>query len=69
MKISVIVKPNSKKESIEKLSTGEYVVRVNAPAIEGRANEAVIEALSTHFGVRKSAIRIVSGEKSKKKIS
>lgn len=68
MKITVAVKPNSKKELVEQQPDGSYVVRVNAPPIEGRANERVIELLSEHFRLPKSLIALVGGQKSKKKI-
>lgn len=68
MKISVTVKPNSRKEGIEKQDDGSYIVRANAPATEGRANERVIELLAKHFGVSKSRIDLNSGARSKKKI-
>lgn len=68
MRVDVVVKPNSKKPGIEKLPSGAYRVAVKAPAIEGRANEAVIAVLADHFGVPKSAIAIVRGLKGKKKV-
>jgi uncharacterized protein (TIGR00251 family) len=43
-------------------------VYLTAPAIEGRANEALIKILSAHFQVRKGDIRIVRGEKGRDKI-
>ncbi len=68
MKISVQVKTKSKKESVEILSDGIFVVRVNAPPVEGKANERIQELLSEYFQVRKSSITLVSSPKSKKKI-
>lgn len=68
MKITVTVKPNSKKEIVEELPDGTYVVRVNVPPIEGKANERVVELLSEHFRQPKSLITLISGQKSKKKI-
>lgn len=68
MKIEVHVKPNSRKEGIEKTAAGIYKVSVNAPPQEGRANEAVVELLAEHFGVSKSSIRLVRGQTSKKKL-
>ena len=61
MKIKVIVKPNAKKQKVEKISEVEYRVFVNAPPTEGKANEAVIHALSSFFDVKKSAIQILTG--------
>ncbi len=68
MKISVRVKPNSKEEKVDKLLENEYVLRVKAPPKEGKANLAVIELLSEHFGIAKSRIVILKGHKSKNKI-
>jgi len=36
--------------------------------LEGRANEALVEFLAEHFGVKRSAIEIVKGLKSRHKI-
>ncbi|AZZ38253.1 hypothetical protein CIK05_01375 [Bdellovibrio sp. qaytius] len=68
MKITVAVKPNSKKELVEQLADGSYMVRVNVPPVDGKANERVIELLSEYFRQPKSLIALVSGPKSKKKI-
>ncbi len=67
MKITVQVKPNSKKEAVERLADGTYVVRVNAPPVEGKANERVIELLAQHLGVPKTRIELVSGHHAKRK--
>lgn len=68
MKITVSVKPNNKAEKVEMTEEGHYLVRVNAPPVEGKANERVIELLSEHFKVPKSRIQLASGGKSKKKV-
>lgn len=72
MKIRAIVKPNSKKGplAVEKSDEqGEFFeVFVREPAIEGRANLAVVKILSERFGVAKSRISLKKGEKSKFKI-
>lgn len=67
-KIWILVKPRARQEKIERISESEYTVWVRAPAHEGKANEAVIELLAGHFSVPKSSVRIVLGEKSKKKL-
>lgn len=68
MKITVRAKTNSKKESVEKAEDGTYVVRVNVPPIEGRANERIVELLSEHFDVPKRSIELVSGHQGRQKI-
>ena len=45
-----------------------YIVKVNAPAAEGRANERLIELLSEHFKRPKRNISIIKGFKSKNKL-
>ncbi len=68
MLLTLTVKPNSKKEFVEKVSEGEYRVAVRAQAVDGKANEAVIEALAEYFHIRKSAISIKNGKTGRKKI-
>jgi uncharacterized protein (TIGR00251 family) len=68
MKISITVKPRCKKEKVERLPDGSYRVAVAAPPHEGKANEAVVEALAQFFGVAKSKIQIVKGTSGRKKI-
>ena len=66
--ISLTVKPNARHASIEKISESEFRIAVRAPAQEGAANRAVIEALAEFFAVPKSTIRIVRGQSSRKKL-
>jgi uncharacterized protein (TIGR00251 family) len=68
MQISVTVHPNSKKPRIEPDLFNGLHVYVSQPPLEGRANLAVIEALSEHFKVKKYNIMLLSGAKSKKKV-
>ena len=66
-KLTISVKPNARRAKIEKRSATEYVVWVSAPAREGRANDAVVAMLAEHFAVPKSSLRIVRGERAKRK--
>jgi uncharacterized protein (TIGR00251 family) len=68
VKLSVSVKPSARQEKVDQLSAAEYVVWVRAPAREGRANEAVVALLAKHLAVPKSSLRVVRGEKARKKI-
>ena len=47
---------------------GRLKVRVTAPAVGGKANKAVIKLLAGHLGVKKSAITIVQGLRSRHKV-
>lgn len=68
MKISLKVKANSRQEKIEKVSERQFLVWVNDPAKDGKANKAVIELLSAYFSIAKSRIVILRGEKNKNKL-
>ena len=43
-------------------------IAVQAPAVEGRANSALVEFLADKFGVAKSYVELVSGELSRSKV-
>ena len=66
LKIRVI--PNAKKNSFAGYREGELVLRLNAPAIEGKANKAAVEFVSRYFSVPRSAVLLVGGERSRHKI-
>jgi uncharacterized protein len=67
-KLKVRVIPNAKKTEFAGYREGELVLRLNAPALEGKANKAAVEFVSRYFGVSRSAVLMVSGEKSRHKI-
>ena len=67
-KLKVRVIPNAKKSEWNGYRENELVLRLNAPAVEGKANQAAIEFVSRFFGVSRSAVLLVSGEKTRHKI-
>jgi hypothetical protein len=66
MKIRVI--PNSRKTEFSGYRDDELVLRVNAPAVEGKGNKAVVEFVSDYLGVSRSAVLLIRGERSRHKI-
>jgi hypothetical protein len=65
MRIKVHVVPGSSRPDVE---PGEpWCVHVHARPAEGKANEEVLQILSHHFGVARSAVRIVNGHASRSK--
>ena len=68
MRIRVSVRPNSRTEETRERPDGSLLVRVRAPAREGKANEAVIRAVAAHLGCARSHIRLVSGHRGKLKV-
>jgi hypothetical protein len=67
MNVEIRVIPNAKKNAITRTGDG-ITVRLTALPLEGRANEELIRYLSDVLKVRKSAIRIVRGEKNRRKV-
>jgi len=65
--IDVKVIPNAKKNAV--LREGDKLkVYVNAPAVSGKANKAVVEMLAEFFKVKKRDVNIVRGERSREKV-
>lgn len=68
MILKVEAHPNSKREVVEKVAEGFYKVYVKEKPVEGKANKAIVEALSDFFKIPKSKILLKKGEKGKIKI-
>ena len=69
MLVRVKVIPRSAaSEIVGELADGTLKVKIAAPPERGKANEALIALLASHFGVPKSAITIVSGHTSALKL-
>jgi uncharacterized protein (TIGR00251 family) len=64
---AVRVTPRASREGIEGEYQGALKVRLTAPPLEDRANEALRRLLAARLNVPLSAVRIVSGEKSRNK--
>jgi uncharacterized protein YggU (UPF0235/DUF167 family) len=45
-----------------------YTLYTKEPPMEGRANDAYVRLLAEHFGVSRSAVRLLSGAASKTKV-
>jgi uncharacterized protein (TIGR00251 family) len=67
VKVSVRIVPRARREKIEPFGAG-LKIHVREPALEGRANERVVELLAEHYGVRRSAVSILLGEKRRDKV-
>jgi uncharacterized protein len=63
----VRVQPRASKDEIAGETNGAFKVRLQAPALENRANEALVEFLAQLLKTPKSAVRILSGERSRTK--
>jgi hypothetical protein len=68
MKLTVKVKPNSRKNEVKRTEDGTLTVFVTDSPIEGKANAKLIELLSEYLEKPKRCIYIVAGFKSRNKI-
>lgn len=67
LKLRVV--PNAKRSECIGIipGTGEIKIKLAAPAVDGKANKALVEFLAKTIGVPKNAIEIVRGEKNRNK--
>jgi uncharacterized protein (TIGR00251 family) len=63
--LAVRVQPRASKTEIGGVMDGALKVRLQAPALEDRANEALCEFLAHLLKTHKSAVRILSGHRSR----
>jgi len=61
-------KPRSSRQRLTIDASGEMRLEIHAAATEGQANEACIEFLARALRLPKSAVSIVSGERSRRKL-
>jgi len=66
MKINVKVIPGAKRNVIHK-NKDIWKIYLTAPPVNGKANKALITLLAKRYKVRKSAIHIIKGLKSRLK--
>jgi uncharacterized protein (TIGR00251 family) len=65
---AIRVLPRSSKCELAGLQGDALKIRITAPPVEGRANEACIRFLASLFNVSKNRIAIEAGHKSKNKL-
>jgi len=67
MNIEIKVVTRAKRPEIMREGAGLKIKLISLPR-EGRANEELVETLAAFFGVRKSEVVILRGEKDKRKV-
>jgi len=65
--LSIRVQPRASRAEISGLHDESLKIKVVSPPLEGRANQECVELLSKLFGISKSNIKVVAGEKSRHK--
>jgi uncharacterized protein (TIGR00251 family) len=67
VKIALRVITNAKKREIKMEGSSLKIKLISSPR-EGKANQELVNFLSSIFGVKKSEIKIIRGEKERKKL-
>jgi uncharacterized protein len=67
MIINLKIVPNAKTEKLVQ-EQDRYKVYVAAPAVDGKANQRLVEFLAGHFKVKRSAVTILRGQTSRLKV-
>ena len=68
VRFRVKVQARARRGEIAGVHAGALRLRVTAPALEGRANQAVVALLAEHLQVAKSSIKITRGERAPLKL-
>jgi uncharacterized protein len=66
--LAIRVQPRAKRTEIAGERGGAVVVRVAAPPVDGKANDAVRRLIAQRLGVPRSAVEIVRGESARDKL-
>ena len=66
--LRVALKPQSRREGVSGLQADYLKVAVKAPAVEGKANRALIDALARLFGCSRSQVAIEQGQACRNKL-
>lgn len=67
MRLNIRVIPNAKQNKVVH-EENRLKVYLTAPAIEGKANKALIQFLAEHFQTKRNSVKIIKGEKSRDKV-
>jgi uncharacterized protein (TIGR00251 family) len=64
----VHAQPGAKRSAVAGLHGERLKVRIAAPAVDGRANDALERYLAEALDVPRAAVRVVKGERSRDKV-
>ena len=65
--VSLRVTPGARRSEVIDSDGDRLRIRIAAPAIEGKANAEVARFIAALFGVRRSAVSVVRGDRSRDK--
>jgi uncharacterized protein (TIGR00251 family) len=65
--LPVRAKPNARRPGVQGEQNGALKVAVTAPPEDGRANQALVEALREVLGLKRSQIELIAGQTARDK--
>ena len=66
--LSVRIVPGSKRSKIVGLYGDALKIQIASPAVDGKANQSLIDFISKEFGVAKGSIEILKGHQNRSKL-
>lgn len=67
-RITVRLTPRAARDEVAGFDGDVLRVRVTAPPVDGRANDALVRLLAKRLGVRRGAVSVVGGRTSRRKV-
>jgi uncharacterized protein (TIGR00251 family) len=68
MELRVRVTARASRDELAGLRDGVLHVRVSAPPVDGRANQAVTRLIAKAVGVGRTSVTVIKGERSRDKV-
>jgi uncharacterized protein (TIGR00251 family) len=65
--LNLHVQPGAKRSEFAGRHGERVKIRLAAPAVDNKANEALVDFLAQHYGVPRRSVRIAAGLKSRQK--
>jgi len=67
LRLQLQVQPRAKGDAVTGRHGDHFRVRLNAPPVDGKANERLVRFLAEEFGVTKGKVEITAGQTSRRK--
>lgn len=68
LRIAVHVQPNASRSEVSGEVEGALKIRLNAPPVDGKANEALERFIADRLGVSRRAVSVTHGHASRQKL-
>ena len=66
--LQVRVKPRSRRSELNQADDGNWIARLKAPPVDGKANAELLALVAERFGCRKSEVSIKAGASGRTKL-